>query len=312
MASAIRDAKRARERAIFIGIVMDVGLILLMLVVATWSGSLTMLSETVRAILLLLIEIFALVTLRKINRLQFGAYDYGTGKIEQMVNMVIASGMIVAAVWILVSGYARLGDRLVPSPAALTVTALVGELNFLFNVWAYALAFRAARDGLSVITTAYSRSRMVKLVASGIVLVALVVSARARDPGVGVAADVLGSTFVALFMVAIGIAMLRQGLPDLIDRSLSEAYQLQINRVLARHFDDYDALLAVKTRRAGEAYHIDIRLGFAAGRTIGDIDAHGCAITAELSERIPGAVVAIVASSVDGVSPIPRPADAIA
>jgi ferrous-iron efflux pump FieF len=298
----IAGIERTRERSILIGVSLDAILIALMTITSLWSGSLTMLSEVIRAVLLLQVEIFGLVMLRKINRMQLGAYDFGTGKLEQAVNMLIAVAMIGGAAWILLAAYGRANEVMIPSPIGLTVTAVIGELNLLLNIWAFIVAFRASRDGLSVITTAYCRSRLVKLVASCIVLLALVVSARTLDPGISLAADAIGSCFVACFMIFISVRMLREGLPDLLDRTLGEAQQLHINQVLAHRFDDYDSLVAVHTRRAGKELHVDILLGFDPGRTIGEIEKRARAMKAELARLLPGAIVSIVPSS---ATPVP-------
>src|SRR4029077_17315323 len=130
-------------------------------------------------------------------------------KLEQAVNMIIGGAMLVGAAWILAAAYARSNDVAIPSPIGLTVTAVIGELNLLLNIWAFVVALRGARDGLSVIATAYCRSRLVKLVASCIVLLALMISARALDPGISLAADAVGSSFVACFMMFIAVRMLR-------------------------------------------------------------------------------------------------------
>ncbi len=63
---------------------------------------------------------------------------------------------------------------------------------------------------------------------------------------------------VAGFMIVVGVGLLREVLPDLLDRAIAEPMQMHVNRTLAKFFDDYDELIGVRTRRSGNIAHVEI------------------------------------------------------
>jgi divalent metal cation (Fe/Co/Zn/Cd) transporter len=58
--------------------------------VALQVGSLTLLGEVLRGVLLISIAIASWIMLRRIHRGQTGAYDFGMGKIEQILSLMVA------------------------------------------------------------------------------------------------------------------------------------------------------------------------------------------------------------------------------
>jgi ferrous-iron efflux pump FieF len=91
--------------------------------------------------------------------------------------------------------------------------------------------------------------------------------------------------------------MIKVGFPDLVDRSVNEEFQAAINRMLVRHFDDYEQLGLVRTRRAGDLVHAEITLGFKGDLTMADVNRRIEAMKASLREDVGEADIAIVAVS---------------
>lgn len=305
----IRPEQLARERPLRLAILVDGGLVAAMLAAALAASSLTMLAESVRAGLMLGTEVFAYVAIRRIHRGRMSGFDFGHGKVEQLANLVIATGMFAAAGWIAFDAVRLLAVHRPPgSPAGLAGAAIVGAINTYFNWFAWLAVRRVTPPGAPVIMLAQLRSRRVKLLSSCLVLVLLTVAAQFTDPGVVLAADLTGGLFVAGFLVANAREMLRSGLPDLLDRSIDEMLQRPINRALARHFDAYDHLGAVRTRRAGHTVFVEIGLGFAPGLTVAEIDRRVAALKATVRREVAHAEVAVLVSSAPRIGPPPASA----
>ena len=64
------------------------------------GGSLTMVAESVRAWLAHALDWFTLVLLRRVHRGQIADVDFGAGKVEQIANVAIATGMLLGSGWI--------------------------------------------------------------------------------------------------------------------------------------------------------------------------------------------------------------------
>jgi cation diffusion facilitator family transporter len=298
MSTTLTAIQRARERAIQFAIVLDVCLMAACLIVAVVAASLTMAAELVRGALMTVIEVFALLVLRRIHRGRTAAFEFGSGKLEQLVNLLIAAGLLGAAAWILVDAVRLLlRGQATGSPAGFALAATAAGLNVYLNVLAWDGVRRAARGSGSLIMQGQLEARLVKLISSACVQVALTVAALAHDGVVIAWADGLGAVFVGGFIVHSAIGMVKTGLPDLIDRSVAEEFQAAINRMLVRHFSDYERLDHVRTRRAGDTVYAEVALAFDARLTMGEVDARIEAMKATLREEAGPVDISILAAS---------------
>lgn len=291
-------AQLARERSLRFAMTLDGLLMAVVLCVGLIGGSLTIVAECVRGALMLGTEAFALIAMRRIHRGQLAELEFGHGKLEQTSNLAIAAGMLIGATWICWGAFALLfGDRPSATPGGLAAAAMFAAINTYLNFVAWLAVLQATPPGSPVIMEAQLRSRSVKLFSSVVVLVLLTISAVSIDPVIATWCDVLGALFVAGFIVVNAADMIRGGLPDLLDRCATEALQRGINRVLARHFDDYDQLDRVRSRRSGKTVFIEVALGFEPSLTVAQVDRRVSAIRETFQREIPEADVSILVSS---------------
>ena len=93
----IGQAERRRETAVTLAVVLDIVMLVPYTYVGIATGSWTIIAECLRGALLILVGIVSLVTLRRIHRKRLGAYEYGAGKLEQSVTVLIATLLILVA-----------------------------------------------------------------------------------------------------------------------------------------------------------------------------------------------------------------------
>lgn len=288
-----------RERSLRFAMGVDALLIVVVSCIGLIGGSLTIIAECVRGTLMLTTEIFAYMAMRRIHRGQLAGLEFGHGKLEQVANLAIAAGMVFGAAWI---GWGAVGlafgDRPPATPGGLAASAMIAASNTFLNFIAWLSVLQATPSGSPVIMEAQLRSRSVKFVSSCVVLVLLTISALCLDPVIAIWCDVLGALFVAGFILATAASMARGGLPDLLDQSANEAVQRSINRSLARHFDDYDQLGRVRSRRSGKTIFIEVALGFDPRLTFVEVNRRVDAIRATFIREIPDADVSIAPTSV--------------
>ena len=298
MTNDISSQQRARERSIEIALTMDAVMILSYAVSAIVAESLAMLAEFIRALLMTVIEGFALMVMKRIHRGRVAIFEFGSGKLEQLMNLLIAGGLLAGAAWIafgVVHAF-KSGDP-PGSPAGYTVAAIAAAMNCYENILAWDGMRRAARSGGSLIMIGQLQARVVKVVSSGLVVITMTIAVLSVDGVVIRWADSIGALIVCGFIVHCAIQMLKAGVPDLVDRAVNEEIQVSINRTLARHFDDYDRLDHVRTRRSGKVVHIEIALGFRSNLTIAEVDARIGAMKATLGAGVQDADIAILAVS---------------
>ncbi|WP_043831313.1 cation diffusion facilitator family transporter [Muricoccus aerilatus] len=291
------QAALRRERSILLACLLDLAVILPYLVIGLYANTLTMVAEALRASLMVGLELVLLVMLRRIHRGETTAYDYGVGKMEQFANLAIGVAMGALGVWLIFAALERWGMPEEQNAAGMVLAGIATTANLALNAIALRALWLAGRDGTSAIMTVQIRSRAVKLIASAVVAVAIGINAVAEllhaATRVGALAEAGGTIFVGLVMIQLCVSVWREAVPHLLDRSLDEGRQASINRALAEHFASYDALLGVRSRIAGKRAHVDITLGFEAGRTIGEIQTVADAVARDLTDLIPGAEVIV-------------------
>jgi divalent metal cation (Fe/Co/Zn/Cd) transporter len=298
MTQTLTDHQRARERSILFALVVDVVTMAAYALAAILAGSVTMIAELVRGLLMTTIEVFALLVMRRIHRGRMTILEFGSHKLEQLVNLLIAGGMLGGAAWVLLDVIALVRGVEAPgSPSGFAFAAIATSVNLYINVLSLDGMRRAARGGGSLIMQGQLQARIVKVVSSAFVQLTLTIAALSSDATVIVWADAVGAVFVCGFIVHSAVGMLRAGLPDLIDQSVTEEFQAAINRMLAKHFDDYDRLDQVRTRRSGERVYAEVALAFQSTLTIGEVNARIDAMKASLREEIGDADISILAAA---------------
>jgi len=302
--------QHAKERSILFAILADSAIVAAMIQVGVVGGSFTMVAEAMRASLMLAIEIFSLIVMRRIHRGVLTGFEFGAGKLEQVASLSIAVGMFGGAIWIAFGVLDIIaGERPLGTPFGLALAAMLGALNTWVNVIAWDAMRRAARSGGSVIMRAQLRARSVKLFSSLFVQATMTVAAVSLNDVIVAWADAIGSGFVALFIVINAVEMMRSGLPDLLDRAVEEGIQAAVNRALVRHFSDYEHLDRVRSRRAGEQVFIEIALGFASNLALGEADRRVAALKSTLNEEIRRADISVQAETIVLLSASPLRGD---
>jgi cation diffusion facilitator family transporter len=294
----ITQVERRREWSLALSLTADSLLLVSYGVVVLGSGSLTILAETVRGTILLALGWAVLVFLRRVHRQKLRAYEYGIGKLEQFTNFLIGGTLILGAIW--VGGKAAISWGASPAPltagadAWMLAAAVLAGINALVNAGAFLALWRAGRDGTSLIMRGQVHARLGKLITSVVVVGAVGVTAALPGTPTAWAANLGGAIFVVAVMLWIGINLLRETLPDLLDRALAESRQVAINRTLTHHFDSYETLESVRSRQAGKRLYIEIALGFDPGRSFGEVAAICRDMSHQLEALVPGAEVTVI------------------
>ena len=281
-----------------LGVGTDVLLCTPILVIAIWSGSLTLLADAMRACLLTLLELFAYLVMRRIHRGRLPSYQYGSGKIESFLNLVIGAALVLSGIWILALGVLSLLQPPQPSPLGFSVAAATGAVNTTQNAWMFVTFLGARRLGASILIDGQVRTRLLKVVSSASATLAILVSSMFAGQIAGSVADLVGSAIVVQMMLWTAYQLIAGALPDLMDRMLDPSQLTRVNRVLLCNFDRIDAIHHVRSRRCGVMKYIEIGVGFSADRRMGEIDAINQSLKKELEAQIPDARVTLVAVSV--------------
>ena len=110
-ASPVTPHQREEERSLIFALTADVLIMFVFLLVGLVGGSLTILAESIRIVLMIAIEFFAFAILRRVHRGTLPELEYGTGKLEQIANLVIGLGMLGGSVWIFYKAMDMIEER---------------------------------------------------------------------------------------------------------------------------------------------------------------------------------------------------------
>ena len=298
MTPTLTPEQHVKERSIVFALSADTAMLASIMLAGSLGGSLTLIAESIRGALILSIECFSYIVMRRVHRDSLFNLDFGTGKVEQIANLAIAAGMMIGALWVFWGVFEILaGAKNIGSPLGLTVAAMVAAVNTYVNVLAWDTIRRAARTGKSIIMQAQLRSRYVRVFSSLFVQVTMTIAAVSSDGVVSVWAEAIGSAFVACFILSNALDMARAGLPDILDRSVEEEVQVAINRALAQHFEQFALLGRVRTRRSGSTVFIELGLAYDPSLPIGEVARRVASLKNALLDGIDGSDVTIEATA---------------
>jgi cation diffusion facilitator family transporter len=295
---SITPDQRDKESAIFWAIVLDSVLVNFFIFVGIFSGSMTFISELLRCALLLSIEYVSYIVLRRTHRGKFQAFEFGTGKIERIVNLLVAFGLCIACLYIFTKLISP-GEGVPMSSSNLILAVFAADLNLILNVY-FTIAFmKVNTQESSVIISSQIKSRLAKTIASAIVLGILILTLWLPDPESARIVDTLGSLFVLCYMLVTAFDLVRESLPEILDRTVAEPDHYQILRVLTTHFDQYDGFKGYRTRRSGKDLFILINLCYFATTPLALIETRLNPIRKAMESQFPGSKVTIVPEIMD-------------
>jgi divalent metal cation (Fe/Co/Zn/Cd) transporter len=284
----VTPEKLQRERAVFAAFIFDCFLIVPYFWVALQVGSLTLLGEVLRGVLLVCVAIASWLTLRRIHRGQTGAYDFGMGKVEQILSLLVAVLLCVSMMFVWYK--------------ALTETSLAAHKVDTLNVVAVVLAFlnlcanaapllplhKAMKTGKSVLVAAQFKAKIAKTIGSVVVTACVALNQLSSNADLAWWADRAGVAIVTVVTLHAAYELLSSAIPDLLDRTLPEDQQILINQVLARHYDSFDALKWCQSRQSGSDTEVHVGLGFAPHIPFGEVARISRAVVDDIEAAIPG------------------------
>lgn len=297
-------AKESREKLVFIGLCMDLCILIPEILAVILSGSAALLSDAIKCANEMLATFFALLVIRRMKAGGKFTYDYGMGKFETLTRLITGGVMGISLCILVLFTVHRL---LTPEPFVMTA-ALIGIPLMLFASIAdyhhWQKYYHRSREDPSPIMEAQWRLRRAKTFSNLLVLFALVVSVLFEHYSWAHYIDPIVSFVIIGFLLFAGYREFSSSLPDLFDKTLDEELQIIILRELATSFDKYHDFHGVRSRRSGSRIYIEIFLGFDPDQKMGEVQAFAAALKRSLEYEIAGSVVSIVLSQAEEAFPV--------
>ena len=285
-------------RAAALSVVSNSALILLKVIAASVTGSVSILTEAVHSIVDLVASIVALGSVRKAGEPADETHRYGHEKIENLAAAIEGMLILVGSAVIAFEAIRRLivGGHL----ESIRLGWIVIGISLVANVIVSSVIARRARVSGSPALAGDAAHLRTDALTSAAVLVGLVLvqvtGAQWLDPAVALA--------VACVIVITGVRVLATASQVLVDTSLPRNELDEIRQVVEafapRGVVGYHEL---RTRRAGNRRYVDLHLQFQAGTSLEDAHRTAHEVQEEIAGRLPRADVLIHLEPEDRVRP---------
>jgi ferrous-iron efflux pump FieF len=282
-----------RERSIFIGFVLALCLLIPCVAAAYIAKSLTLVVDILISLAETLASLLSWIVIRKVARGRNHDFNYGFGKLENLSGLGVAAVMLASFMVVVMEGIERLH-----SPVAIVEKGVIlGFAITLFaavsDTWLWFKNLRIARRQSSPLMEAQWRFFRSKAVCDYCVLASLGCTLIFREYAWSLYIDTLFSFVLSGFLLWSAYLITADSMYDLLDRSLDESLQFEITRLLVVHFDAYDGLHGVRTRRSGGHVYIEVFLEFDGKKLMADVQKAIDLLTADLEGKIPSSHVMI-------------------
>jgi len=283
-----------RERSIFVGFVVAVCLLIPCVIAAYMARSLTLGVDVLISLAETLASLFSWIIIRKIARGRNHAFNYGFGKLENISGLAVAAIMLASFVVVVMEGIDRLHEPVAIVEKGVLFGFAIPAFAAVSDTWLWVKNLRLARRQSSPLMEAQWRFFRSKSVCDYCVLASLGGTLLFHGYAWSIYIDTLFSFVLSSFLLWSAYLITADSIYDLLDRALDESLQFEITRLLALHFDAYDGLHGVRTRRSGDQVYIEVYLEFDGRKLMAEVQRAIDTLTTDLEARIPSSHVSIV------------------
>ena len=282
-----------RERAIFIGVIVAFCLLVPCVVASYIAKSLTLAVDVLISLAETLACLFSWIIIRKVARGRNHDFNYGFGKLENISGLGVAAVMLASFLVVLMEGVDRLRHPVEVVESGVILGVVITAFAAVSDTWLWIKNVRLARRQASPLMEAQWRFFRSKSVCDYCVLASLVCTLLFHHYAWSIYIDTLFSFVLSGFLLWSAYLITADSVYDLLDRSLDESLQFEITRLLIVHFDAYEGLHGVRTRRSGGQVYIEVYLEFDGKKLMADVQRNIDLLTADLEDKIPSSHVSI-------------------
>lgn len=283
------EKEKATKNALYAGI-LDTLITLGALIAASSSVLLAdFLKTTLEGVAVLL----AWLSLRRIIYGKNEEFDYGIGKLESLSSIFVGVLMGLAVLIILGNSIRNI---LNPGHISGIGVYISGAAQIVFGVINTRMALnsrRIAKESPSPIIAAQQQLFTTRAFGNIFILLSLSLSMLLHDYSWSSYIDPVASIVIAGFIAFSAMGVFTDSFNDLLDKTLDEEYQMIILRELASHFDEYEDLHGIRSRRSGSHVFIEIFLEFDIDKKIGEVQIFMDTLRNDLESKIANSRVII-------------------
>lgn len=263
------DKEKMTRNALLTG-VLDTAVTLGALLAASSS---VLLADFLKTALECVAVLLAWLSLRRIIHGRNEAFDFGLGKLESLSSVFVGVLMALGVLVIVANAVRNVLSPGHISGLGVYISAVAQVVFGVVNARMALQAHRLATASPSPIITAQRQLFSSRAFGNGFILLSLALSLWLHDRAWSVYIDPVASLVIAGFIAFSAFGVFTNSFNDLLDRTLDEEQQIIIMSELAAHFDEYENLHGIRSRRSGSHVFIEIFLECDPERKVGEVQA---------------------------------------
>jgi len=272
-----------------LSIYSNASLTLLKLFAGLLSGSVSILSEAIHSAMDLIAATIAYVSVRISGEPPDMRHAYGHGKYEDIAGLIEALLIIIAAFIIISEAIQKLFHPHEFESSFLLLGIVVMGISAVTNIFVSRRLMKIAKKTDSIALEGDAWHLRTDVYTSAGVMVGLIVvyitGITFLDPLIAIG--------VALFILKAGLSLTKKSYSDLIDCSLSEEEQKEIEEIALQYKGEFVNMHCLRTRRAGPEVFIEFHIAVEANTSVHDAHALLDTIEVALLRAYPRATVTI-------------------
>ncbi len=287
---------QSQKKAIRNVLIIDFASFIPFVAIALLSGSLLLMSDIIDYLKSITSALIAYNIIKKIEKGKFYEYDYGHGKVESLGGL---SGTIIFILGLLfLAGFSV--QRII-SPSVLErdfvwIGIILQAGGFVVNTLLWLHNKKIAIESKSPLMEMQWRINRADAVSALGVVFCLLASNLFNAYSFSVYIDPIATLIFTLYLIISFIPSLKSGFIELLDKTIEEEFQMIILKILAKHYDAYSNLHAIKSRKSGNKIFIDIILSFHGHLRMDEVVTAVRNIKTETENQIPSSNVNIIIS----------------
>lgn len=285
---------QTREKVIFKSLIIDIVFWIPDILLAIFSGSVTLYADVIKSGNEILSTFFAWIAMRKITKGGGDVYDYGMGKFETLTGIITGAVMFLSLVLVFaITSYKLLNPSLLHEEGTFLAICMM-FIGVCVNTWLWREKSHIAKKEYSPVMESQVRLFKTKALTDLTVLIALLLVMLLAEYEWAIYIDPVASFIVIGSFLFSGYRTISSSLPDLLDKTIDEELQLEVVRALAEYFDEYEAFHGVRSRRSGNNIYIELFLEFNGEKKFSEIQDTINRIKNTLEKKIPRSSVTIM------------------
>ena len=270
--------------------------IVLFIVMAALANSSAVVVYTVQGAISITVQTFSIFAIRQVIGENAFRFPYGAGKLEDFSAFLCGVLYVPSGIYMAYDACTRIAH---PQHVGYALSMIPIALSATRMVVLYLAVRRVARQtsAQSPLLRAYLLDYRVGLLSDAGVLTAFAIGWVLVHQGViamGDRVDPIIGLAISLYMVWVGVSLVRRNFRALMDLPLPEDEQLRIMKVLARHYAEYETIGTLYSRASGKLRFVEIELVFAGDRTLAQIEALSGEMEHALADELPGLTFRII------------------